>query len=111
MVAGVLLFDEAFEFSFCSEFKLSGSEILPPSKNLVGGMMVSLRTRLSGKKNFDRVQQKCSELAALPDCELFVLPLAVSLPFGWPPLQPFTRQQVVFALPPMVLCAAPAQST
>jgi len=58
VVAGVLLLEEAFDvFSFCSELRLSGSEMLPPNRNLVGGTITSLRSRFSGRKNFERPQQ------------------------------------------------------
>lgn len=35
----------------CSEFKFSGSEMLPPNRNL--GIRVFRRARFSGRKNFD----------------------------------------------------------
>uniref|UniRef100_A0A1A9ZFS7 Uncharacterized protein n=1 Tax=Glossina pallidipes TaxID=7398 RepID=A0A1A9ZFS7_GLOPL len=56
VVAGVLLKELVWP-SFCSEFKFSGSDIFPPSKNLVGGIILPLRGRLSGRKNLERMQQ------------------------------------------------------
>uniref|UniRef100_A0A1A9V2M8 Uncharacterized protein n=1 Tax=Glossina austeni TaxID=7395 RepID=A0A1A9V2M8_GLOAU len=105
VVAGVLLKELVWP-SFCSEFKFSGSDIFPPSKNLVGGIILPLRGRLSGRKNLERMQQWL--LAATQLCmtvEVLLLP-GGSTSFVIAALQSPAAQHVLtgpFAVPLQVL--------